>query len=150
MRSHLKTFLCITMVGLAAFASCKKKDDSPQAKLKGNWRVVKAGHDDNHNSLMDAAELITWPDSLSSIYTFNSDGTGTKVSNLTGTSVTENYTWTLINSNAQIKITYTSGPSNGMVFTGILQTLAPPDLTIKDTVTTSGILNTTWTFYKKQ
>lgn len=150
MNINFRAVLCITVICVMTFVSCKKTDDSPQGKLKGKWRVVKAGHDDNHNGLMDAAELITWPDSLSSILTFNSDATGNSVSNITGTSVTTNFTWSVINNNADLKLVYTSGPSNGGVFTGTLQTLTGTDMTIKDTTSASGTLITTWTFYKKQ
>lgn len=148
---NLRSVTSILAIGLVAFASCKKKsDDSPKSKLVGKWKFTKSAKDMNNNGTIDAGEMFTFSDSISGYIQFNSDGTGLDASTNSGTTQTDNFNWALIDNNADIKITQTSGTGSGMIDTLHIVSLTSSDLEISQTYATGTTMSTNWAFMHKQ
>jgi len=146
MSHKIKSIVGIMAIGLVAFASCKKKsDDSAKAKLTGKWKTTKVATDVNSNGSMDATEVFTLPDSVSSYVTFNADGSGSSQGVATG-STSVSLTWKLINSDKDIVIT-----EGGSSDTAHIESLNSTDLEISDN-SDNGMGGTTkgWVFLHKQ
>ena len=148
MTHNFKSIAGILGIGLIALASCKKKsDDSAKAKLTGKWKITKYADDVNNNGTLDASESYTVPDSVSSIITFNSDGSGSEQDIVSGvTQGTSSFTWKLINSDKDIVVS-----EGGASDTSHIESLTSSDLEISDkTDNGSGGTMKTWGFLHKQ
>jgi hypothetical protein len=152
MKNTLKLVFGVLGISIIAFTSCKKKkDESAKAKLEGKWKIVQSGIDANNNNVMEATEVSAVPDSLSSNVTFNGDGNGTISAEFMGTTISFGFTWSLLNSDADIKIKPAAGSGLGTDETILhISSLSFSDLVTSDTTTTSGVLTRNWSVYKKQ
>lgn len=148
MKKMQKYILGFLAIGLLMLGACKKKeDDSVRGKLLGNWKLTAMAFDADSNGVMSASEKmdITPGDSLEGYVTFNGDGTGvTGMSNFVTTN-TNNFTWSFINGEADLKITDTSGETITHI-----ESISKSDLVFKDTEVSGGVTYVGWTFWKKQ
>jgi hypothetical protein len=135
--------ICICL--LACLAACKKKDDSPAARLKGKWKATREAFDNNGDYLANEDEF----EEIASqeIYmVFNGDGTGVVQSGIPAES--EPMTWSFINGNSGLLITY---PRISEKFDLEIQSLGSSDAVFKDSDTSSaGEVMTAWLYLKKQ
>jgi len=152
MKTSVKLFIGILAISLVGFASCKKKkDDSPKARLTGKWKVVQGGYDVNNNSVMEATEVMTIPDTFAVFMTFEGDGKGSMSLDFGGATISNGFTWSLINNDQDISIKGTSTSSLLPIDEGTahINSLTSSDLILRDTELSDSTL-ASWTVLKKQ
>jgi len=135
----------------ASFQSCKKKkNDSPQAKLSGKWKMSQLGMDYNNNSTLDAGEAVA-ADSFQLFLAFGGDGTGTTTQNNLDLDLKNDFTWTLINNNADIHLKSTQASTFLPISEGDLHinSLSESDLVIRDNSGIDSAGAATWLVFKK-
>ena len=154
MKINIKLFIGILAIGLIGITACKKKkDESPKAKLSGKWKLTQIGTDANNNSIMEASEVETLPDTFVVYMTFNGDGNGSVSTDLFGSTLSTGFTWTLINNDADINVKAAPGSSSFFTVTEgtvHIHTLSFTDLVTRDTSSMSGTLTHNWSVFKKQ
>jgi len=134
-----------------SFQSCKKKkDESPQAKLSGKWKMSQLGRDDNNNSTLDAGETAA-TDSFQLFLAFGGDGTGTATINILGFDLKNDFTWQLVNNNADIRLKSTQASTFLPISEGDLHinNLSESDLIIRDNSGLDSTGTPIWLVFKK-
>ena len=147
----LSVRLMIVCMLAVSFQSCKKKrNDSPGAKLSGKWKLNQLGLDYNNNSTMDPAEAVA-ADSFQMFLAFGGDGTGTATFNVLGMDFSSNFTWQLINNNADIHIKAAQASTFLPISEGDLHinNLSESDLVIRDDSEMDSTGMATWLVFKK-
>ncbi|MBX2907515.1 MAG: hypothetical protein KF744_15830 [Taibaiella sp.] len=134
-------YICL----IVCVAACKKKDDSPAARLKGKWKAMREAFDMNGDYVPNANEFEELG-SMEIYMVFNGDGTGVVQQGLPAES--EPMTYSFTNGNAGLHITY---PRLAEMFDLDIQSLSSSDavLRIADTSST-GQLSFAWLYLKKQ
>jgi len=154
----MKSTSKLLIVLLAAFSltatSCKKKkDDSVKARISGKWKLMQTGMDANNNSIMEPSEVVTIPDTLALFTTYQSDGTGSLSVEFMGASISSNFTWTLLNNDADVNIK-SNGTANPLfqVTEGTfhIHSLTSSDLITRDSTSVDSVSGYAWNVFKKQ
>lgn len=107
------------------------------------------GRDDNNNSTLDAGEAVG-TDSFQLFLAFGGDGTGTATFNVLGFDLKNDFTWQLVNNNADIRLKSTEANTFLPISEGDLHinSLSESDLVIRDTnLDSSG--DATWLVFSK-
>lgn len=108
------------------FSACEKeKTPSRSEMITGTWAVNAFGEDDNMNGSLEENEYNTIPAGASLVITMRTDNTGVATLDSTGkSSVTQGFTWQLINNEQDLRIT----TNTGSVSTAHIAKLTPNQL----------------------
>jgi hypothetical protein len=92
-----------TVMSVALFPSCKKKDSPPPSRsemIVGSWKNVEEGNDMNSNGEWDLSEHQ--PAMLQATFTFQNNGTGTAA--VPGSPLAAPFNWSLSNNDSNINV----------------------------------------------
>jgi hypothetical protein len=145
----LKTITLLVVCG-TLISSCSKykanqniiNTTSKKGMLSGKWIEFQVGADSNNNNIVDSSELQYSSAAYNTKLTFNVDGSGTYFVHNTAVDSTYAMTWSLENSDADLKIAITGGDTKVFNIHGL------NDLYL--TLSNTAVSPKTWTIYKKQ